>query len=390
MLCAGRGFGKSRCGAEWVRHRVEKCGAREIALVGRTAADVRDVMVTGPSGLLAISPPEFRPEYHPSNRLVVWPNGAKGHTYSADEPNVLRGPQHDTAWCDELAAWMPNDSWSNLEMGMRLGTDPRTVVTTTPRPVPLVKMLLARPTTAITVGATFENSSNLAASFIENIKKQYEGTRLGRQELYAEVLIDNPCALWHQENIDTHRKPDKPELTRIVIAIDPAVSSNVDSDETGIIVAGGDGTGHAYILHDASGIYTPSQWAEKVVALYDQFEADCIIAETNNGGELVKQNIYTVRPMLPFKEVKATRGKVLRAEPVAALYEQGRVHHVGILAKLEDQMCGWDPTLPGKSPDRLDAMVWAVNDLLIGSYPAPRSPGYTGSFRGVFHGDSGW
>lgn len=391
MLLCGRGWGKTRVGAEWVRYRVEKCGAKRIALVGRTAADVRDVMVEGESGLLGISRPDFMPVYKPSIRELEWPNGAIAKTFSADEPNVLRGPQHDTAWCDELASWPANEAWSNLEMGLRLGTDPRVIVTTTPRPIPIVKDILKRPTTAATIGNTFENKSNLAESFIDNIKRQYEGTRLGRQELYAEILDDNPGALWHMANIDEHRKPEAPQLTRIVVAIDPAVSSNVDSDETGLVVAGSDGTGHAYVLHDESGIYSPSEWGHKAVELYDRFEADCIIAEVNNGGELVKQNVYTVRALLPFKEVRATRGKQLRAEPVAALYEQGRVHHVGSLSKLEDQMCSWDPTMPGKSPDRLDAMVWAVTDLLVGTYPAPRKPGVIREFKGMFHDEgSGW
>ncbi|HTQ34265.1 MAG TPA: terminase family protein [Stellaceae bacterium] len=369
LLLAGRGFGKTRTGAELVRLRVGMRTARHVALVAPTAADARDVMVEGESGLLAIAPPWDRPEYEPSKRRLTWANGAVATTYSADEPERLRGPQHDFAWCDELAAWRYPAAWDMLMFGLRLGTDPRAVVTTTPRPTKLIKALVADPKVVVTRGTTYENEANLAPAFLEQIVRRYEGTRLGRQELEAEILEDVPGALWSHGLIDAVRVATHPELTRIVVAIDPAAGSGEHSDETGIVVAGKDDAGHGYVLADLSEHYAPTQWARAAIAAYHAHGADRIVAEVNNGGEMVEATLRVIDPTVPFAAVRASRGKVARAEPVAALYEQGRVHHVGALPRLEDQMCGFvhdfDRAKAGYSPDRVDALVWALSELLI-------------------------
>lgn len=365
LLLAGRGFGKSRTGAEWIREQAESGRAKRIALVAATASDVRDVIVEGESGILAISPPSSRPVYEPSKRRLTWPNGAIATTYSADEPDRLRGPQHDAAWCDELAAWRYPDAWDQLMFGLRLGTDPRVVVTTTPRPTALVRALVKSPSTHTTRGSTYANRANLAPAFFEQIVTKYEGTRLGRQELNAEILDDAPGALWSRDGIDAARVPRAPALDRIVVAVDPAVTSAESSDETGIIVAGIDRRGAGYVLADHSGKYSPAEWAHLVVRLYREHSADRIVAECNQGGDMVAHTIRTVDPNAPVKLVRASRGKRTRAEPVAALYEQRRVHHVGVLAQLEDQLCTWDPTSSEGSPDRLDALVWALSELMV-------------------------
>lgn len=364
LLLAGRGFGKTRTGAEYTRGEVEAGRVRRIALVGPTAADVRDVMVEGPAGMLAISPPWNRPKYEPSKRRLTWANGAQASLFSADEPDRLRGPQHDMAWCDELAAWRRPDAWDMLMLGLRLGKDPRCVVTTTPRPVAHVKALLAAKTTAITRGSTYENLDNLAPAFRDQIITQYEGTRLGRQELHAEILDDVPGALWQRGLLDDGRVTSFPDLVRIVVGVDPAASDNEGAAETGIIVAGVGKDGHGYVLDDMSLRASPAGWASQVVAAYHKYKADRIVAEKNNGGDMVSHTILTADHMAAVKQVWASRGKLTRAEPIAALYEQAKVHHVGLLAHLEDQLCGW---VPGEtSPDRLDALVWALTDLMLG------------------------
>lgn len=366
LLMAGRGFGKTRTGAEWVRRQVNTRQARRIALVGPTAADVRDVMVEGPAGILAISPefdPAGRPKYEPSKRRLSWPNGAVASLYSADEPDRLRGPQHDAAWCDELAAWRRPDAWDMLMLGLRLGHDPRCVVTTTPRPVAHIRALLAAKTTSVTRGSTYDNLDNLAPAFRDQIITQYEGTRLGRQELHAEILDDVPGALWQRALLDNSRVTAFPDLVRIVVGVDPAASDNEGAAETGIIVAGIGTDGHGYVLDDLSLRASPAGWAAQVVAGYHKLKADRIVAERNNGGDMVAHTIRTADRTVAVKQVWAARGKLVRAEPIAALYEQARVHHVGLLADLEDQLCGW---VPGeKSPDRLDALVWALTDLML-------------------------
>jgi phage terminase large subunit-like protein len=377
LLMAGRGFGKTRTGAEWIKELVETNAARHIALVGPTAGDARDVMVEGPAGLLAVSSPWCRPEYEPSKRRLTWPNGAIASTFSSEEADRLRGPQHDAAWCDELGAWNnPSDTWDMLMFGLRVGAHPRWLVTTTPRPIKLLKELLAREgkDVVVTRGTTIANAANLAGPFLETIRKRYEGTRLGRQELDGELLSDTPGALWRLDWLDRDRVARAPELKRIVVAIDPAVSTSEGADESGIIVAGIDADKHGYILEDLSGRYAPHEWAQRAVAAYQRHRADRIIAEKNNGGDMVENTIRMVSRNLSFKAVHASRGKVTRAEPISALYELRKVHHVGALSALEDQMCSFtsdfDRARAGYSPDRVDALVWALFELMLEAVPA--------------------
>jgi phage terminase large subunit-like protein len=368
LALAGRGFGKTRMGAEWVRAQAERGHNKRIALVAPTAADARDVMVEGESGILAVSPPWNRPRYEPSKRRLTWPSGNQATLYSAEDPDQLRGPQHSAAWCDEIASWKYPASWDMLLFGLRLGRDPRVVVTTTPRPTKEIKRMLADPTCTVTRGSTFDNRANLAPVFFETIISRYEGTRLGRQEVYAEILDDNPGALWHRADVDEGRVSEYPELRRIVVAVDPAVSNTEDSDETGIVVAGVARNGHAYVLDDMSLKGSPNEWGMQAVAGLHKYKADRIVAENNNGGDMVEHTIRTVNSNAPYKAVHASRGKVIRAEPVAALYEQGKVHHVGSFPSLEDQLCQWEPGM--SSPDRLDALVWALTDLMLGAAPS--------------------
>lgn len=387
LILAGRGFGKTRSGAEWVKGEIESGRCRRVALIGSTAADVRDVMIEGPSGILSLyaglSPTE-RPEYEPSKRRITWPNGAVAVAYSAEEPNRLRGPQHDGFWADELAAWEdPQGAWDQLQFGLRLGAHPRGVVTTTPRPIPLIKALIKDPTVAVTKGSTYDNAANLAPTFLTAIKRAYEGTRLGRQEIGAEVLDDNPGALWRLALIDSARVKHAPfELIRVAGGIDPAVSSDETSAETGIVFGAtamcsckGDPELHGFVLEDISDIYTPDQWARAAAGGYHRHKCDRIVAEVNNGGDLVESNLRTLGDVLiSFRAVHASRGKAIRAEPIAALYEQGKIHHVGTFAKLEDQMTQWNPLTDDRSPDRLDALVWLMTELMLGDMPAT----YTG------------
>lgn len=371
LLLAGRGFGKTRVGAEQVAKWV-RAGCRRIALVAPTAADARDVMIEGESGLLSIGAPETRPRYEPSKRRLTWPNGAIATTFSADEPERLRGPQHDAAWCDEIASWRYPEAWDMLMFGLRLGNDPRVVVTTTPKPVKIIRELVGDPTTVITRGSSYENQANLAPAFFAQIVRKYEGTRLGRQELNAEILDDTPGALWSRSLIEETRWPahrNVPDLVRIAVAIDPAASTGEEADETGIVVAGKDANGHGYVLADQSGRYPPTEWARTAIALYRQHKADRIVAEVNNGGDMVEATIRMIDRNASYSAVRASRGKVIRAEPVAALYEQRRIHHVGAFPTLEDQMCAFAPDFDrataGFSPDRVDALVWAFADLLV-------------------------
>lgn len=356
---AGRGFGKTRTGAEWVRMRVA-AGSNRIALVAPIASDARDVMVEGESGLLSVFPPHERPLYEPSKRRVTFANGAIATTYSADEPDRLRGPQHSDAWCDEIGAWRYPETWDMLMFGLRLGNDPRCVATTTPKPTRIVRDLVAQPNTAITRGSTYENKDNLAPAFIDQIVRRYEGTRLGRQELAGELLLDNPGALWQLAMFDERKVA--PDLTRVVVAVDPAASSNEDSDETGIIVAAQGVDKDWYVLADRSCRLPPDGWARRAVAAYDEFGADRIVAEVNNGGDMVESVLRTVRPTIPYTKVHASRGKAIRAEPIAALYAQRRVWHTQPFPELEDQCINWTPD-SGTSPDRLDALVWCLTEL---------------------------
>jgi phage terminase large subunit-like protein len=321
-------------------------------------------MIEGESGILAICPPDERPEYRISKRRLEWPNGAWSLIFTADEPERLRGKQHMKLWADELASWRYQEAWDQAMFGLRLGDNPQACVTTTPKPMKILKDLLGRDDTVVARGSTYENRANLAAGFFTDIIRQYEGTRLGRQELLAEILDDVPGALWTRALLDDHRRGDLPDLKRVVIAIDPAVTATDDSDETGILVAGVDRAGEGYVFDDLSGRYSPDGWARRVSYAYHHREADRAVAEVNNGGDLVEATLRTVDKAISYKAVRATRGKYTRAEPIAALYEQGRVHHVGTFPELEDQMCTW---VPGeKSPDRLDALVWALTELMLG------------------------
>ena len=345
--------------------------ANRIALIAATAADARDVLVEGQSGILAVAPPWFRPVYESSKRRLTWPNGAMATTFSAEEPERLRGPQHDAAVCDELGAWSHPETWDMLQFGLRLGGNPRCLVATTPRPTKLIRELLAREgrDVAVTRGSTYENRANLACGFFDQVIRKYEGTRLGRQELNAELLEDTPGALWSHGIIDAARQAAAPNLARIVVAIDPAASSGEDADETGIVVVGKDTQGHGYVLADASGKHQPIEWAKIALAAYRAHHADRIVAERNNGGAMVEATIRMVDTNVPVTTVWASRGKVARAEPVSALYEQGRVHHIGAFPQLEDQMCAFTPDFDrasaGYSPDRVDALVWGLTELLV-------------------------
>lgn len=363
LILAGRGFGKTRTGAETVIDRVRRGVSKRVGLIAPTAADARDVMVEGESGILACSPPDFRPLYEPSKRRLTWPNGAVATLFSAEEPDRLRGPQHDFIWADEPAAWKYPETWDMAMFGLRLGTNPQVVATTTPRPTRLIRDLVADPGTVVTRGTTYENARNLAPAFLSAIVKKYEGTRLGRQELNGEILDDNPGALWSRNVIEALRVREHPPLLRIVVGVDPAVTSDPKSDETGIVVAGVDAAGHYYVLADASLQGTPLTWATAVKRVYDQYRADRVVAEKNNGGELVEANLRTVDRTLSYRGVWASRGKQTRAEPISSLYEQGKVHHVGTFPLLEDQMCDWAPDSGDPSPDRMDALVWAMTEL---------------------------
>lgn len=367
LLMAGRGFGKTRAGAEWVRTRVSTGVGGRIALVAPTPDDVRNVMVEGVSGLLRVSPPWFKPKYEPSKRKLTWPNGAVAFGFSSYEPDRLRGPQFDTAWCDELASWKhPRETWDNLQFGLRLGNDPRCAVTTTPKPISLLRELKDREDVFTTTGSTYENRANLPDEYIEHIRRRYEGTRTGRQEIYAELLDESEEALWRRDWIEAARVREAPELVRVVVAVDPAVSSGSSSAETGIVVAGVDEDRHVYVLEDASGRMSPDRWARRAIGMLDKYGADRIVGESNNGGDLVEHTLRTAYGgrVIPYRSVRASRGKYTRAEPASALYEQGKVHHVGGLDALEDQMCVWSPGSEG-SADRLDALVWAVTELAL-------------------------
>jgi len=377
LILAGRGYGKTRTGSEWVRDQVQHHSARRVALVARTAADARDTMIEGESGILAVCPQSQRPRYEPSKRRLTWPNGAIATTYSGDQPDQLRGPSHHIAWADELAAWRYPDTWDQLLFGLRLGTRPRVCITTTPRPTPLIKRLARDPHTALVTGHTRENAANLAPTALAMFEERYAGTRLGRQELAAEILEDNPHALWNLDDIAAHRVDKAPPLRRIVVAIDPAVTADETSDETGIIAAGISPDDHVYILRDHSMKASPLRWAQESVKAYHQHQADTVVAETNNGGELVRVTLRSIDDTIAYRSVHASRGKLIRAEPVSALYARGRVHHVGVFPQLEDQMTDWDPTQT-TSPDRLDAMVWAVTELALARRKAPPARSYQG------------
>lgn len=368
VLLAGRGFGKTRVLVEWAKQQAHAMPGSRGAIIAATAADTRDVLAEGPAGFLATSPADDMPLYEPSKRRITWPNGSMATLYSADEPNRLRGPQHHWAICDEYAAWRYPETFDMLMFGLRLGSDPRVVIATTPRPTKEVKELLQQPGLVVTRGTTYENLDNLAPAFREQIVGRYEGTRLGRQELNAEILEDVEGALWTRAQIDDDRlRPAEREYRRVVIGVDPKASTEADS-ETGIIVVGLGADRQGYVLADYSLNGTPEEWARKVATAYLLHDADRVVVEKNMGGDMVESVLKATNVKLPLRMVTASRGKQTRAEPVAALYEQHRVHHVGVLSGLEDQLCGW---VPGESdsPDRLDALVWAISDLMLGAQP---------------------
>lgn len=375
---SGRGTGKTRAGAEFIRERIDTYS--HITLCGAIASEVRDVMVEGESGLMSVFPDKQRPNYEPSKRRITFHSGARAVLLSADEPDRIRGRQSDLIWCDELAAWRYPESFDQLMLGFRLGEDPRCVITTTPKPTPLIKQLVARAhpekgdgTVALTRESTYDNLHNLAPAFAAEIIARYEGTRLGRQELLAEILDDLEGALWKRDQLEglRVRQADLPAFVRIVVGVDP--SGGVA--ETGIVVAGLGVDGHGYVLDDCSCEGSPNLWGVAVIDAMDKYSGDRIVAEVNQGGAMVSSTIRTVRESAPIRTVHASRGKMARAEPVAALYEQRKVHHVGAFTTLEDQMCGWEPTGNQPSPDRLDALVWALTDLMIGQREStPQGP----------------
>lgn len=382
LIIGGRGAGKTRAGAEWIRSVVHNGGVndnlpkRAVALVAETYADAREVMIDGPSGICAVTPNGDRPHYEASRRRLVWPCGAVGYAFSAEDPDGIRGYQFDAAWSDELCKWRyPEETWSNLQLALRLGERPRQMATTTPRPMALLKRLMAARTTYTTRATSYDNRAHLSDAFFTEIAALYEGTALGRQELLGEIIDDVPGALWSWDLIEAARIGRAPSLDRVVVAVDPPATSGPQADECGIIVAGAAGIlGEqvAFVLADWSAAeLSPRQWAEKTVAAYHEFGADRIVVELNQGGDMAKAVIAQVDPAAPVAGVYATRGKRLRAEPVAALYERGRVRHAGAFPKLEDQMASY--VGGGASPDRLDALVWALTDLML--KPAAPRPG---------------
>ena len=375
LFMGGRGAGKTRAGAEWILDAVRSGAMRRVALVGATYADVRDVMIAGESGLLATGRSDGL-RYEPSKRQVHWPDGAMAQAFTAEEPDGLRGHQFSGAWCDEYAKWSePQKTLDMLLMALRIGSDPRAMVTTTPRNIPAFKALLAMDGVIVTRSNTFANAANLAPGFLEQMRRQYAGTRLGRQELDAELIEDNESALWRRDWIERGRVRDWPALRRIVVAIDPPVSVGADADECGIVVAGISDAGEGYVLADRSlrGL-SPLGWAKRAADAYEEFSADAIVAEANQGGAMVGELIRQAASDAAIRLVHARRDKVTRAAPAAALYERGLVHHAGAFAELEDQLCQYDGRnwKSGESPDRLDALVWALADLFPGTAAKPR------------------
>lgn len=365
LIMAGRGFGKTRTGAEFIRLRVQSGVAQHVIIAGPTAADIRDIMIEGESGLEAVCERAgFGMTYEPSKRRVTFANGVRAILVSADEPKRFRGLQSDTVWADEIASWRYPEAWDQMVFGNRLGNDPRRVATTTPRPIQLLKKLIANPRTVVTRGSTFENVDNLAEDFITEVRDAYEGTTLGRQELLGELIEDVEGALWKRSIIDTSRvtTEEVPAIKRMAVAVDPATTYGENSDQTGIAAAGLGTDGEYYVFHGSGHRISPNAWGTMAVSLYDEMDADVIAAESNQGGEMVKQTILNAcgpRPIPPkITLIHASRGKMVRAEPVAALYEQGKVHHVGMFRELEDQMCGFP--VSDENDDMVDALVHAL------------------------------
>jgi len=370
----GRGWGKTKTSAETFLWAVRYGGYKFPNLAGATAEDVRDLMIEGESGILACAPKDFYPQYIPSAKKLIFPNGVVSHIYYGSEPDKARGPQSDFLWCDELAKWQrPEETFDNLLMGLRLGDNPLCIISSTPRPTKFLMDIekredqLGRKCTVVTRGNTEENYSNLSPVFISTIISKYKGTRLGRQELEGAFLDDNPDALWKRSDIDNSRVKGIPDLDYVVVGVDPAATSKKGSDDTGIIVVGRGVNGDGYVLGDYTCHETPQKWGEAVITAYHKHEANIVIAEVNNGGEMVERNLMVIDSTIPFKAVTASRGKAIRAEPISSLYEQGRIHHFGFFRELEDQLCEWVPG-EGDSPDRMDALVWALSSLNLLKY----------------------
>jgi len=376
LFMAGRGAGKTRAGAEWIRAEVARAGEPvRIALIAPTLHDARSVMVEGVSGLLAVHGADERPLWEPSRRLLTWPDGSMAQVFSADEPQSLRGPQFHLAWCDEIARMQAAEQvWDMLMFALRLGQAPRVLATTTPAPVPILRRLLGTPGLWLSRARTADNAANLPRAFLAAMEEQYGGTRLGRQELDGEWLDDDAGSLFSRAAIDAARAARAPDLARVVIAVDPPVTSHAASDACGIVAAGIAADGHLYVLEDATITRaSPARWAAAAIAAYHRHAADRIIAEVNQGGDMVEAVIRQVDASVAYAPVRASRGKTLRAEPVAALYEQGRVHHVGAFPELEDELCNLEALAAStKSPDRADALVWALTALALTRHPTPR------------------
>lgn len=379
LLIGGRGAGKTRAGAEWVRAAAASMPAGPIALIGETEHDVREVMIEGVSGLLQLYRRSARPTWIPSRRRLEWPNGAVAQAFSAEDPESLRGFQFAAAWCDEIAKWRHAEAtFDMLQFGLRLGERPRQVITTTPRPIPLLRRLIKDATTAVTRAGTRANAFNLSASFLDTVVARYAGTRLGRQEIEGEIIDDRPDALWSRATIEACRVDAAPQLVRIVVGVDPPASSSAQSAACGLVAAGRAEDGRIYVIADETNAgLSPAGWAAKAIALWRRLEADALVAEVNMGGDMVRAVLREVDATVPITTVRASRGKWMRAEPIAALYEQGRVKHVGTFPALEDEMCdfGLDGLSNGRSPDRLDALVWAVTSLTYGTKDGPRVRG---------------
>lgn len=387
VIMAGRGFGKTRAGAEWTRGQVY-AGKQRIALIAETYKDLVEVMVYGDSGLASVFPEHEKPKIVCNPGVQIeFHTGAIALGYNATQPSQLRGPQFDAGWCDELAKWRyAEDTWDMFQFGLRLGDRPQALITTTPRNIPTLKRILKRKSTVVTHGTTSENRGNLAKSFLEEIYDRYAGTRLGRQELNAELLDDLPGALWIRQQIDDNRVRKAPALQRIVVAVDPSGTTGDQEeggDDIGIVVAGKGVNGRIYVLADMTIQGSPAEWAKQVVTAFKLFKADRVVAEKNFGGDMVRHTIHTEDPTIPYRPVTASRGKVVRAEPVAALYEQDKVSHVGAFPELEDQMCEFGPAgyVGDGSPDRVDALVWAITDLELKAQPPRTAVGTYGHGR---------
>lgn len=387
FIKSGRGFGKTRAAAEWIRHHIDNDTYRYFSFVGPTYGDLRRLMIEGESGILSVFPPDKTPKFNRNANSITFYNGAEANCYTAKDPERIRGSQCQAFWAEELASWpYVQEAWDQLMFAFRLPhKQPRGVITSTPRPIKLVKELVERDDCHVTSGASYENQSNLSPAYYANVIKPYEGTRLGRQEIEGEILDDVPGALWQRAVLERQRiREITITLKRIVVAIDPSISAGEDSHECGMVVAGLGSNDQGYLLEDLSERMPSSEWGARAVAAYHRHEADCIVAEVNNGGDLVETQIKVEDKTVPVKQVRATRGKAVRAEPIARLYEQGQIWHLGAFPALEDQMCAFLPLSPDDEPnDRVDADVWAFTDLMLTN----RVPGISHVYSQIEGGD---